>query len=299
MCLYTLHARTKNTGRKNGISRQGKSESRRAKTKKGCGCGSDMGIFDGILLMADWDNTTFYHGAVPEENRRAIAYFEENGGLFSVCTGRYPSFIGQFADQVSPNTYVCGLNGEYIVNLKTGEVLADAVIGEDFLPILRKIIDLGTSYHVVRVNYREPFGILEFEAADIRDNLSRIFEHPIYKIVLRGADPETEKEEHARFRSVPLGRYSAEQSSPAWSEFFLTEYNKAGALRRLKEATGAKLTVAVGDYDNDVPMLRAADISYAMANATDAARAAADRMTTDAKSGGLAKIVEDLKALSV
>ena len=53
-----------------------------------------MGKFDGILIASDFDGTVAVDGIVSPENRRAIDYFMENGGMFTLATGRAPAFIG-------------------------------------------------------------------------------------------------------------------------------------------------------------------------------------------------------------
>ena len=53
-------------------------------------------------------------------------------------------------------------------------------------------------------------------------------------------------------------------------------------------------TVAVGDYDNDVGMLRAAKLGVAVANASPAAKAAADHITVSNEEHAIAKIISDL-----
>ena len=48
-----------------------------------------MGIFTDYLLVSDFDLTlTNAEDRVPEANLRALAYFMEQGGAFTVATGR-------------------------------------------------------------------------------------------------------------------------------------------------------------------------------------------------------------------
>ena len=54
-------------------------------------------------------------------------------------------------------------------------------------------------------------------------------------------------------------------------------------------------TVAVGDYFNDVSMLRAAGIGVAVENATPEAKAAADRITVSNNEHAIAKTVEEIE----
>jgi hydroxymethylpyrimidine pyrophosphatase-like HAD family hydrolase len=54
-------------------------------------------------------------------------------------------------------------------------------------------------------------------------------------------------------------------------------------------------TVAFGDYDNDVSMLKAAGLGVAVANATEEARAAADIITVSNEEHAIAKIIAELE----
>ena len=62
----------------------------------------------------------------------------------------------------------------------------------------------------------------------------------------------------------------------------------------VKKRTGAKLLVCAGDFVGDIPMLAAADIGYAVGNAADAVKSAADRVTVHAKDGAIAAIIREL-----
>ena len=53
-------------------------------------------------------------------------------------------------------------------------------------------------------------------------------------------------------------------------------------------------TVAVGDFENDVSMIKAAGIGYAVANAKDCAKAAADRITVSNDEHAIAAIIAEL-----
>ena len=48
-----------------------------------------MGKFDGVLLVSDYDDTLYDHNlTVNDRNHRAIEYFLEQGGRFTIATGR-------------------------------------------------------------------------------------------------------------------------------------------------------------------------------------------------------------------
>lgn len=69
---------------------------------------------------------------------------------------------------------------------------------------------------------------------------------------------------------------------------------KAEALRYLEEAAGIDpaRVIAVGDADNDLPMIRAAGLGVAMGNAQPEVKVAADLVIGDHGSGAIAELVE-------
>ena len=92
-----------------------------------------------------------------------------------------------------------------------------------------------------------------------------------------------------------LGEYFAVRSWGMSLEFMKEKNGKGASLRRIKQLSGARLAIAVGDYENDLSMLRAADISYAPANALDAVKQTVDRVTVHCKDGSIAAIIENLE----
>jgi hydroxymethylpyrimidine pyrophosphatase-like HAD family hydrolase len=69
--------------------------------------------------------------------------------------------------------------------------------------------------------------------------------------------------------------------------------SKGNLLPRLAEILGVKMsrTVAIGDYNNDVSMIRMAGVGIAVANATEEAKAAADIITVSNEESAIAKVI--------
>ncbi len=76
-------------------------------------------------------------------------------------------------------------------------------------------------------------------------------------------------------------------------EFHRPEASKGRALRRLagQEGISMEQVMAIGDHDNDRDMLAASGLGVAVANATDAAKAAADVTVASCADGGVAEAV--------
>ena len=58
-----------------------------------------MKKFEGILIASDWDGTLCL-GSVTQKNIDAIKYFQENGGKFTICSGRHYNHVKKNADVV-------------------------------------------------------------------------------------------------------------------------------------------------------------------------------------------------------
>ncbi len=85
-------------------------------------------------------------------------------------------------------------------------------------------------------------------------------------------------------------------SAPFYFEATAGGVDKGSALASVAQAKGAELgeCVAFGDNGNDLPMLRAAGLGVAMANATAAVQEAADRVTASHDDEGIAAVLAEL-----
>ena len=71
-----------------------------------------MGIFSDVLLTVDYDRTlTAPDSTIPQRNIEAIRYFIENGGTFTVNTGRSVPMTRVFRDKVPVNAPLLLYNG--------------------------------------------------------------------------------------------------------------------------------------------------------------------------------------------
>ena len=110
------------------------------------------------------------------------------------------------------------------------------------------------------------------------------------KINLYHADPGERIRTSAQLSSLDLNRNYSEVSS---LECSAAGVDKGSGLLRLLDLLGipADRAVAVGDADNDIPMLRAAGLGVAMGNAAEHVKAAADLVVSDMDHGGCAQAI--------
>ena len=88
------------------------------------------------------------------------------------------------------------------------------------------------------------------------------------------------------------------RAGPAGLEGRPKNAGKGNAVAKLAWLLGGRekihTVIAVGDYENDISMIKYADIGYATANAAENVKAAADRVTVSNRDGAIAAIIKDL-----
>ena len=267
-----------------------------------------MGKFDGVLLCTDLDGTALRGDkSISDENREAMEYFKANGGLLTFITGRLYFFAEAALNAIRPNAPIGTINGGAIYDFEKRRYLWRRELPRDAFALVRYIEErmpgLGIQANTFDevLYYRENVTMEWFRRVTGLPNLPLSdldsVKVPLSKFVF-GTPNEDEIE---RLAALLYAHPDADKFDYIHSEKTLYEIlpkgcSKGDLLLRLAELLGIdrKRTVAVGDYDNDVSMLKAAGLGVAVANASDAARAAADLVTVSNEEHALARIICDL-----
>ena len=118
-----------------------------------------------------------------------------------------------------------------------------------------------------------------------------------YKFIVElhsDSSPEQSDSAYRAVKSAVGDKFDVVRSSYRLIEILDKRLTKASAALFLKEYVGADTLVCVGDFENDIDMVKAADIGYAVGNSVDALKLVADRVTVDAAEGAIAKIISEL-----
>lgn len=78
-----------------------------------------------------------------------------------------------------------------------------------------------------------------------------------------------------------------------WLDIHHSEASKGGAVQTLRELLGLERVICFGDNDNDLSMFKAADESYAPANANEAIKAAATAVIGHHDEEGIARFLRE------
>jgi Cof subfamily protein (haloacid dehalogenase superfamily) len=253
-----------------------------------------MGKFDGIIIASDFDGTLYCNGKISQKNLDAIAYFQREGGKFTICSGRPYEFIRDFDPPLPINTYAITTNGASIIDIPSKEILYEGFCDDHLFEIVDKIIedDLGYGTFTIFSNVEprvKDYSLEEYVL--LRPTLNS---GTIYKIDIRSTDEKLAQIGAKTVNNYDLGEYIAVQSWKMNLEIWPRKNAKGAALKRLKERLGATLAIGVGDYENDIELLLAADVGYAVSNSNDVLFAYADRIAPNEDGSAIAYIIDEL-----
>lgn len=267
-----------------------------------------MGKFEGILFCTDLDGTLLNsRGTVSKENREAIEYFKREGGSFTIITGRPPAIAGDIYEMSGANIPYGCINGSAIYDPAKGEYLwMDTMPHEGFLItdyVYKNMPDIGIQVNTAdkiyfcrdnpaMVHFREITGYPKLEKS-----YTELEAEPWIKVVFSTHIPERLAEIRAEIDALPWADcVEFVSGADDFCEILPKGNTKGTVLQKMAELLGIdmKKTVAVGDYENDVDMLRRAGVGYAMGNACPEAKAVADRITVNCDEHAIAAIVAEL-----
>ena len=261
-----------------------------------------MGKFDGILLCTDFDHTLAIKAVVSQENADAIRYFQENGGRFTVVSGRNPFFLKEHIEGFAVNAPLVGYNGALIIDETTDEILFSG--GRNDLdafdlveaawekePTMWSVTPHDASLFVGRCS--RTLGA-EGAVADMATLRALLTKRPLYNVICSFKAEEDAIAVKERLAEAAGDKFIVIRSWATGVEVINPWDQKGAAALRLKELLGAKLLVCAGDFENDISMIEAADIGYAVENALPSVKAAADRVTVSCEQHAIAAIIREL-----
>lgn len=248
--------------------------------------------YSGYLICTDIDGTlTDSKGELPENNLKAIRYFQQNGGLFTVSTGRLQDFV--MGLPFVPNAPVIVVNGTVIYDMESGQILHDFPMDCYYEDAIAYIEENHFEY---LLNY-EAYCLEKYvpcEKQTAKESVAQLAGCLPYKFLFRFYSPERAAAMAEDLNSRFGSRFSFDRSWPQGVEMHIKGSGKGDCVRLLKEkyCPGIHTVIAVGDFENDISMIKAADIGYATANAPDHVKKVAGRIAPSNDEDAIAYIIE-------
>ena len=254
-----------------------------------------MGIYDGYLLCVDFDGTVAHGGKIVPANVETLRRFEEEGGFFTICTGRQPAFMAKNDLPVRLNAPLLAMNGTIIYDMDENRILKCWTAGRDLWEHCEWLFDqYPEEIESIRYYTPECEPILE-RGKNTPEEMHQYFDQPLYKVIVIVRNEFSDRM-LAEITASSAEHYHVSRSWIKGIELQSITSGKGVAVNALREMMGERIhtVVCAGDYENDISMLEVADISYAVGNAVPAVKAAAMRQTIRCEEGAIAKIIEEL-----
>ena len=252
-------------------------------------------MFSDVLLTVDFDRTmTGPDSKIPQRNLDAVAFFMENGGSFTINTGRSVSSFKKHLGKVPVNAPILMYNGSArwedgkLTDLK----LLDMDLWETVKTLRQEFPGMnleiqGVDYHYLiepEEAYVAFYNALKWGYRIVQpgDDLG-----PFLKFALAGSprsksvatlfdidDAEDARFDAAQARILELWGDKVEvyRAAPRIIDVHAKGVSKIAAARQLQRELGKKILVCAGDAENDIPMLEGADYAYCPADGVVAGR---------------------------
>lgn len=244
-----------------------------------------MGKFDNIVIASDMDGT--FLGKNCElvcENIEKIKYFNQNGGKFTIITGRnYTTVFDPYPELADIVSAPVGLhNGACIYDIKNGSVVDDTPIDtelviemfrylREFYPKVSTSLRCLTRFYFMPPDHAsewyKPFEYSIFDFSDCEE----IRKLSVQKINFKCDETAYLSEVRSSIEKKYGDKIDCTTAEPTIVEIMPKGISKAIVIPRLRslcKLENAKF-FAIGDYENDLAMLRSADYAACPDNALE------------------------------
>lgn len=248
-------------------------------------------MFSDVLLTVDYDRTlTAPDSTIPERNLEAIRFFMENGGAFTVNTGRSLPMAKAFRDKVPVNAPLLLYNGGAAYDTQREELVFVKEIQMDLWKTVHELLELFPDLTVEVQALDKHYDFLPNPAWDAfsanncaygtaqeGQDLGPFLKFSLYGEIrgvtvsqlYQGSPEEVRRMDEAEklLQEVYGGQVAVFRSGLRIIDVQAKGVSKAASARRLQKELGRKLLVCVGDAENDIVMLDGADFAFVPSDA--------------------------------
>ncbi len=274
-----------------------------------------MGIFDGCLIACDVDGTLMYNGVIPEINKQKIKFFVDNGGIFALATGRSVGAVSSVTSEIDGISASVVTNGCMIYDYSREKILYEVTIPDteyaSVLKIKDELPEIGIEVHsgmdvFVLTKTKETDDHEFYEGLpSVEIDRDKFLTLNINK-VLYALNNISEREAVRKKIGFDLCDSLLIDTSATllggrrdYLEQIPKNASKSKGVLKLAEILKIKKgsLFAIGDYYNDLDMLKIADISCAPIDSPEEIRQAVTYVATNAENGAVADFIDYLTDL--
>lgn len=250
-----------------------------------------MGLFSDVLLTVDYDRTlTAPDSTIPKRNLEAIRWFMENGGAFTVNTGRSLPMAQAFKDKVPTNAPLLLYTGAAAYDVRQEQFVFAHEIQMDMWKTVHELLEMFPDLTVEVQAMDKHYDFLPnpawdafsahncaYATAEDGQDLGPFLKFSLYGEIrgvtvdqlFHGTPEEIRRMDEAEelLNQVYGDKVAVFRAGPRIIDVQTKGVSKGRAARELQQQLGRKMLVCVGDAENDVVMLDAADYAFVPADA--------------------------------
>ncbi len=263
------------------------------------------------IFASDLDSTLLYNNEVSKENILALNKLVENGIIPVFVTGRIYTSALYYATKNQLKIPIIGCNGAVVAD-SDQNIISYTPIDDSIARDIAKLCDEEKLYYhfydhdtfyskAVRLNRIKHITVsmgddIVFQVNTFfsKNAIKRALErgHGVAKFVINISG--TDMDDFTK--QLDLEKLEITKSGPNSIEIMKKGVSKASGLEILTKELNYSMEeiVAIGDYENDIPMIRESGFGIAMGNALKSVKDEADYITTGNDDHGVAHAIDHI-----
>lgn len=263
------------------------------------------------LIAFDMDGTLLNSKKeIDKSSIDAIKYATEQGKIVILSTGRCPSQLQMYINDIPNLRYINCLSGAIVYDLKEDKYIYSKTIPSE---TVKNIINITKGHDVmIELLYKDTFiqknqcDIIEEygmgvykeqykEGAILVDNIVKNYLKSPFEIGKVNLYTKTPEEREILFNKLINEKLEVETAFAETTSIEISSMNtnKGVGLEKLCQHLNISLeeTIAVGDADNDIGIFQKAGLKIAMDNANKTIKSLADVIVNDCDNGGCSQAI--------
>lgn len=262
-------------------------------------------IFEGYVLVSDMDGTLIGSDKIiSKENREAIDYFINEGGLFTVATGRMLPSVLEYRDSLNLNLPIIIHNGGKIYDVNKEKTISEVYIEEERKEVIKRIANdypnLGIEIFSDEVVY--VYRKCRFTERYNRHNYKIVYEveddvwnKNWVKVLIIG-----EEEELDCIEKIYNSKYDSGTACRSGRNYFDVVGNgvsKGQALEILIEKYNIdkNKVIAIGDNMNDLEMIKVAEYGFSVSDGHEELKEKTDLFSPTCNEDAIKYVIDYMK----
>ena len=256
------------------------------------------------LFVTDLDGTLLPSGQnVSEKNIKAVQDMVKAGITVTIATGRMYRAAVSIAKILGVDVPIITYNGALIKSV-SGEIFYSNYLLPEVVVELTNFFE-ENDWHLqnysndeLRFAHHNKFAIgyetsQKVSGVEVGWNEMKKFTENVPKLLSISSNAEETNQRIKILREKFKNKVDVTNSAPIYTEIMSPGVSKASAILILAEKLKINVSevMAIGDSNNDLPMLKAAGQSIAMGNAVDAVKSVCNFVTDTCENDGFAQAV--------